>query len=343
MQMQMMFSSTATPPPPSVTPPEDPDASADADAIDDEETNHNDSNNKKENNENIQLYVGNLSFRMTEEALVDAFSGFGGDIVDVFLPRQIGQSPSGRLRGFAFVTVSGGMAVANTIITTLNQSELMERPIQVNVAQPLDDRSGGSGGEFNAVGHQDVRLYIGGMNVDTMTPERITELFEEYGVVSDCHVPTDLESGRPRGFAFVTMPAENAEVACQQLHDTHIDGATIRVKESHDKNRQPGGGGFNSAGLKDVRLYVGGIPVDTDQDVFAIKDCLRELFQEYGKVSDCFLPTDYQTGRPRGFAFVSMAANDAEDAWIQLDNTEFQGRTLRVNESRPKANTNNRG
>jgi len=344
LKMQMMFSSTATPPPTTttVTPPEDPDASADAldDNTDtsDEETNHNNSNNKENNDttENITLYVGNISFETTEEALVKAFSGFGSDVVDIFLPKQHGQS--GRRRGFAFVTVTGGMEVANTIITTLNESKLMEHTIVVNIANPLVDHSGGSGGEFNAAGHQDVRLYIGGMNVDTTTKESVTELFQEYGTVSDCHI-----SERSRGYAFVTMPAKNAELACKQLNDTDIDGHTVRVNEAaEEKNRRTGGGnGFNSAGLEQVRLYVGGIPFDTDQDIVALKDSLKELFQKYGKVLDCYLPTDYQTGRPRGFAFVSMAANDAEDACQQLDDTEFGGRTLRINESRPKANNNN--
>eukprot|EP00751_Fragilariopsis_kerguelensis_P014875 CAMPEP_0170768628 /NCGR_PEP_ID=MMETSP0733-20121128/6518_1 /TAXON_ID=186038 /ORGANISM="Fragilariopsis kerguelensis, Strain L26-C5" /LENGTH=500 /DNA_ID=CAMNT_0011110115 /DNA_START=114 /DNA_END=1616 /DNA_ORIENTATION=- len=347
MQMQRMFSSTA-PPPPSVTPPEDPDASATATATADALNDENESTNKEENKEttteNIKLYVGNLNFRITEELLRDTFSGFGGEIVDIFLPQQSGGS--GRLRGFAFITVSGGMDVANTIMTALNQTELLERPIQVNVAEPLEDRSGGPGGgsgAFNAAGHDEVRLYIGGMNMNTMTKEKVAELFEAYGVVSDCHVPTDFDSGRPRGFAFVTMQAEQARVACEAINDTEIDGQTVRVNESQDKNRNVGGNrSFNSVRAPDVRLYVGGIPNnDTKQDIFTLKDSLRELFQQYGDVSDCFLPTDYDSGRPRGFAFVTMAANDAEAACEHLDQTDFQGRTLRINESRPKAHSRN--
>ena len=345
MKMQMMFSST----PPSVTPPEGPDASstASADALDDtsdEETNHTTTNEEdNETTEHIKLYVGSLNFQMTEELLVETFSGFGGDIVDVFLPSQSGGG--GRLRGFAFITVSGGMEVANTIITKLNQSTLMERIIQVNVAQPLEDRSGGPGGgsdEFNKDGLKEVRLYIGGLNADTMTKEKIAELFEEYGVVSDCHMPTDFDSGRPRGFAFVTMLPEHAKLACQAINDTEIDGYTVRVNESQDKNRKVGSNrSFNSARSETVRLYVGGVRTDTDQTIFELKDSLREQFEKYGEVLDCFLPTDYQTGRSKGFAFVTMAANDAEDACDMLDQTEFGGQTLRINESRPKADSRN--
>mmetsp|Transcript_245 Transcript_245/g.291 ORF Transcript_245/g.291 Transcript_245/m.291 type:complete len:275 (+) Transcript_245:1-825(+) len=219
----------------------------------------------------------------------------------------------------------------------------MERTIRVNIAQPLEDRSGGAGGggEFNAAGHPEVRLYIGGMNVDTMTPEQVTKLFEEYGRVSDCHVPTDFQSGRPRGYAFVTMRAENAKLACQAINETELDGHRVCVTESRDKKKSGGGGPRvnGMAGRKKV-LYVGGIPVvETAPDIFALKDRVRTLFSHYGEVSDCFVPTEYESGRPRGFAFVTMAADDADEACQQLDNTQqFGGRTLRVNESRAKAN-----
>jgi len=352
MQMQLMFSSTATPPP-SVTPPEDPDApattSADAlnDALEDfhkENNNENENdNNKKEENtetttENIRLYVGNISFQTTKESLVDAFSGMGGEVVDVFLPFNQDPGHAGRLRGFAFITMTGGMEVATTIITTLHQSKLMDRTIVVNVAQQLEDRSGGgSGGDFNAAGHPEVRLYIGGMNVETVTKGQITELFEEYGVVSNCDVPTDFQSGRPRGYAFVTMPAENAEVAFHAIHDTKVDGYTVRVNEARDKKKPSDHNTFNRTDRKQVRLFVGGIPTETGQEISVLKESVQALFQDYGDVMDCFVPTENESGRPRRYAFVTMAADDAAVACQQLNNTEqFGGQTLRVTESHPK-------
>ena len=67
------------------------------------------------------------------------------------------------------------------------------------------------------------------------------------------------------------------------------------------------------------------------------EDRLRELFQGYGEVTRVSIITDRDTGRPRGFAFVEMATDEAANAAIAaLDGQQVDGRTLRVNEARPR-------
>ena len=56
-------------------------------------------------------------------------------------------------------------------------------------------------------------------------------MFKAYGAVTDCFLPTDREH-RPRGFAFVTMPAKDAEVACAKVNGLELDGRTLRVNEA---------------------------------------------------------------------------------------------------------------
>ncbi len=63
---------------------------------------------------------------------------------------------------------------------------------------------------------------------------------------------------------------------------------------------------------------------------------LRELFEEYGKVIDCYCPVDRETGQHRGFAFVTMDPDDALRAADETDGYELDGRILRVNEAKPK-------
>ena len=69
----------------------------------------------------------------------------------------------------------------------------------------------------------------------------------------------------------------------------------------------------------------------------ATEDALRSLFAAYGAVSRVNIVTDRDTGQPRGFGFVEMA-NDAEGdkAIASLNGTDLDGRTLNVNEARPK-------
>ena len=79
-------------------------------------------------------------------------------------------------------------------------------------------------------------------------------------------------------------------------------------------------------------LYVGNMSYDTTQDK------LQELFGAYGEVASVNIITDGFTGRPRGFAFVEMATEEASGAAIAaLNGQEVDGRTLTVNEARPRA------
>jgi cold-inducible RNA-binding protein len=77
------------------------------------------------------------------------------------------------------------------------------------------------------------------------------------------------------------------------------------------------------------KLYVGNLSFN------ATEAELRDLFGQYGSVSTVSLVTDRETGQPRGFGFVEME-NGAEAAISALDGKEVGGRTIKVNEARPR-------
>lgn len=78
-------------------------------------------------------------------------------------------------------------------------------------------------------------------------------------------------------------------------------------------------------------IYVGNLPWSASEQQ------VQDLFAEYGKVLSVKLISDRETGRARGFGFVEMEDNEALAAIEALDNHEFGGRTLRVNEAKPRA------
>jgi cold-inducible RNA-binding protein len=80
-----------------------------------------------------------------------------------------------------------------------------------------------------------------------------------------------------------------------------------------------------------TKLYVGNLSYNiTEND-------LQELFAQHGPVSETNLMLDRTTGRPRGFAFVTMATDDAARTAIEtLNGREWEGRALTVNEARPR-------
>jgi len=69
---------------------------------------------------------------------------------------------------------------------------------------------------------------------------------------------------------------------------------------------------------------------------YTVSDTLRELFEQYGKVYDCYMPEDPSTGGGRGFGFITMDPEDAQRAIVEADGTEVDGRLIRVNEAQVK-------
>jgi len=87
-----------------------------------------------------------------------------------------------------------------------------------------------------------------------------------------------------------------------------------------------------------MNIYVGNLPYSvTDSD-------LRTTFAKFGDVSEVNLITDRFTGESKGFGFVEMSNNSQADAAIKgLNGTDMKGRTITVNQARPKSDRPSRG
>jgi RNA recognition motif-containing protein len=83
--------------------------------------------------------------------------------------------------------------------------------------------------------------------------------------------------------------------------------------------------------IRFVSIFVGNLPFRAEQDDVA------ELFAPYGEVMNCSLPLERDTGRKRGFAFVEMVDEQAENRAIDaLQGAELMGRPLRINKAEPR-------
>lgn len=81
-----------------------------------------------------------------------------------------------------------------------------------------------------------------------------------------------------------------------------------------------------------MKIYVGGLPFT------ATEANVREMFQPYGDIQSAQLITDRDSGQSKGFAFVEMGDAEAKKAIAELNEAELGGRTLTVNEARPREN-----
>lgn len=90
--------------------------------------------------------------------------------------------------------------------------------------------------------------------------------------------------------------------------------------------------------MQEPKLYVGNLNYSVTEDK------LKELFSEHGEIKSVNVIIDRDTGRSKGFGFVEMSnTSEAQKAIDALNGTDLEGRSLRVNESRPKPQGNRNG
>lgn len=92
------------------------------------------------------------------------------------------------------------------------------------------------------------KLYVGNLSFNT-NEDALRAAFEQFGAITDIYVASDRETGRPRGFAFVTFTTEDeSKAAIEKMHGTQLDGREITVNEAKPKEASGGGGlrNFNS-------------------------------------------------------------------------------------------------
>jgi cold-inducible RNA-binding protein len=92
------------------------------------------------------------------------------------------------------------------------------------------------------------KLFIGGLSWGT-NDDTLRSAFEGFGEITDAKVITERDTGRSRGFGFVTFRDNNAaQTAIQQMDGSQLDGRSIRVNEAQDRPREGGGGGGGRGG-----------------------------------------------------------------------------------------------
>jgi nucleolin len=187
----------------------------------------------------------------------------------------------------------------------------------------------------------DLKLFVGNLpfSVDSA---QLAGLFESAGNVEMVEVIYDKTTGRSRGFGFVTMSSvKEVEAAAQQFNGYELDGRALRVNYGPPPSRADGfrgagdgfrgargggGGGYDRAGSDtDNRVYVGNLSWGVDNSA------LENLFSEQGKVLDAKVVYDRESGRSRGFGFVTFnTAEEVNSAIESLNGVDLNGRQIRV-------------
>ncbi|PKI83232.1 hypothetical protein MVES1_003221 [Malassezia vespertilionis] len=156
------------------------------------------------------------------------------------------------------------------------------------------------------------KMFVGGLNWDT-TEEGLRKYFGQFGPVSSCTVMRDGASGRSRGFAFVTF-ADPKSVNAVMVREHYLDGKIIDPKRAIPRPEQS----------KTQKCFVGGLPQTVTQDSF------RKLFQQFGHVLDSTVMMDKDTGRPRGFGFVTFEDDEGVEKTLATQPLLLDGKPIEV-------------
>ncbi len=89
---------------------------------------------------------------------------------------------------------------------------------------------------------QQNKLFIGNLSFK-LREEELRDLFEKFGTITEVAIPTNRETGKPRGFAFVTFESEDSAKQALTLDGQEVDGRKIRVSIATGEKRAGGGSG----------------------------------------------------------------------------------------------------
>lgn len=175
--------------------------------------------------------------------------------------------------------------------------------------------------------HERGKLFVGGLSWET-TQDNLQRYFSRYGEVIDCVVMKNNETGRSRGFGFVTFAdPDNVDRALENGPHT-LDGRTIDPKPCNPRSlhKPKRTGGY-------PKVFLGGLPPNvTETD-------LRNFFSRYGSVMEVVIMYDQEKKKSRGFGFLSFENDQAVDRACSEHFVNLNGKQVEIKKAEPRDGT----
>ncbi|XP_071450449.1 heterogeneous nuclear ribonucleoprotein 27C isoform X3 [Hetaerina americana] len=183
-----------------------------------------------------------------------------------------------------------------------------------------DDNSSGRQSSSNS----NEKLFVGGLSWET-NQDTLQRYFSRYGEVIDCVVMKNSETGRSRGFGFVTF-SDPANVAIVLQNGPHqLDGRTIDPKPCNPRSMQRPKRNVNWP-----KVFLGGLPSNvTETD-------LRSFFQRYGKVMEVVIMYDQEKKKSRGFGFLSFETDESVERCVAEHFIQLNGKQVEIKKAEPR-------
>jgi len=187
------------------------------------------------------------------------------------------------------------------------------------VSETYDDQDEFAETTTNAEPESHRKLFVGGLSWQT-SEDSLQQYFEELNMtVERVLIMRDKVTGRSRGFGFVTL-SESFQVDKAVTTNLHLDGRKIEAKRAIPKREMD---------KNSKKLFVGGIPISLSNTEF------RKYFEAFGTVVECQVMTERESGRSRGFGFVTFEDEEVTERVLRARH-EILGKTVEVKRAEPK-------
>ena len=275
-----------------------------------------------------KLFVGGLSYDTDNNTLKEYFERYGplSDYIVMRFP------DSQRSRGFGFVTFEGKASLEDCFAA--QPHTLDGRTVELKRAQPREETSRGGGGGGRRGGQEEEndpeskamrKLFIGGLNYNT-TEQGMKSYFEKFGDLEDAVIMKFPDSGRSRGFGFITYARASMVDECQQSRPHEIDGKEVECKRATPRS---------SAKSPEAQASVKKLFISNLTEEMSDAD-LSNYFSKFGNVTVVEQMKWNDTGKKRGFGFIEFDDYDAVDKICLLGAHVLMGKRLEVKKALSK-------
>ena len=270
------------------------------------------------------IFIKNLDKSIDNKIMYDTFSTFGN-----ILSCKVAQDEEGNSKGYGFVHFEAEES-ATQAITKVNGMLLNGKKVFVGKFVPRKEREKQLGEKAKMF----TNVFVKNFGEEIDTDEKLQEMFEKHGQISSAKVMVDPETGKGKGFGFVSFETpEDAEKACEEMNDKEMpNGKKLYVGRAQKKAERQAELRRRFEQIKmdrlnryqGVNLYVKNLD-DTIDD-----EKLRKEFSPYGNISSAKVMNE-ASGRSKGFGFVCFSTpEEATKAVTEMNNRIVGSKPLYV-------------
>jgi len=305
-----------------------------------------------DNENDLKIVVRGLPFEATEQDVLDHFR---------LQPEQLNLpvwSDSGRCKGIAFITCLSDSEKTSLLsmdgqqfTAADNTRDLSIKEYEERTRKSGARRGGGSGrrgrgrgsaGRGRGDGAQSYisddetsrEVYVSNASFSS-TKDSFMDFFADVGEVESITIPTQYQSGKPKGFAFVRFTTREARDAALKKNGMELDGRPLGIRENKGRAERDSSRQDNRRAPRERRtelsskpsgcstIFVGNLPWSTEEEE------LKSLFADCGEVVSSRIVRQTWTNKSRGFGYVEFAQEASVDTAVQKQIT-LHDRELRL-------------